>query len=74
MDRVAMVGEKPNLGIVLGMDQVDVLLVDDVVQHVEVRRIARQGDEVPAVGFGAHEQKLVRVGADEIERLWCEAQ
>ena len=74
MDRVAMVGEEPDLGIVLGMDQIDVFLVDDVVQHLEVRGVARQRHEVTAVGFCAHEQKLVRVGPDEIERLGCEAQ
>src|SRR5579863_5781141 len=69
-----MVGEKPNLRVVLSMHEVDATLVDDVVQHVEVGGIAGKGNEVAAVGFGAHEQKLVRVGPDEIERFRREAQ
>ena len=65
----SMVREEPHLGVVLRMDEIHALLVDDVVQHLEVGRVTREWHEVPAVSFGAHEQELVGVGADEVEGL-----
>src|ERR1039457_5779494 len=74
MHLVAMVREKPYLGIVLRVYQVDVFLVDDVVEHIEVGGVARQRYQVAAVSFGAHEQELVRIGADQIEGFGSKAQ
>ena len=61
--------EERHLGIVLRVDEVDAFLVDDVVQHCKVRGIAREWHQETAVGLGTHQQKLVRVGPDEVERL-----
>jgi hypothetical protein len=72
--RITVIREEAHLGVVLRMDEVDAGLVDDVVQHLEIRGVACQRDEEPAVGFGAHEQELVGVGADQVERFRGEAQ
>ena len=48
---VAMVREEAHLRIVLGMDQVDVLLVDDVVEHLEVRGVTRGWHQVAGCRF-----------------------
>jgi hypothetical protein len=64
-----VLGEAGDLGVVLGVDQVDALPLDDGVEDVQVRRISGRWDQVAGVGLGAQKAEPVGIRPYQADRL-----